>query len=194
MKAPIAISGDIEQMYYRFRVPENHRHLLPCICWPDGNTKLEPKICRMKSHIFRAHSCPACANYGMKKTTSVGKYGHNGNAYQFILIDVDDGLTSFKDEDTARQMMRDACQMLKGGNLMIHKYVSNIKRLLESFEDIERQDINTDKDLDISGDGQLERVLGIHGNSESDTFQFSMSEVDKTHDSYRNFVNCIRCL
>ena len=51
--------------------------------------------------------------------------------------------------------------------------------MLESFEDTERQDITTDKDLDISGDGQVERVLGIQWNSESDTFQFSISEVDK---------------
>ena len=123
-KEPIAICGDIEQMYYRFRVPETQRDLLRFIWWPDGNTNLEPKIYRMKSHIFGAKSSPACANYGMKKIASDGKDGHNGNAYQFIVnyFYVDDGLTSFKDEDTAIQVMKDACHILKGGNLRLHKF------------------------------------------------------------------------
>ena len=62
---PIAYLGDMEKIFYQFRVPED-RNLLRFFWWPEGDLTQKPVPFRMKVHLFGAASSPACANYGIK--------------------------------------------------------------------------------------------------------------------------------
>ena len=55
---PIAIMGDIENMFYRFKVKKEHRNYLRFLWWKDGDLSQKPSTYRMTVHIFGATSSP----------------------------------------------------------------------------------------------------------------------------------------
>lgn len=112
----IAISGDIQQMFYAFRVHEDHRDYLRFFWYEDNNFEKPLIQYRMKAHIFGKTPSPAVATYGLRKASSVGdddvrKFVYN-NFY------VDDGLTSLATESEAINLMRKTQATLKNnGNI-----------------------------------------------------------------------------
>ena len=63
----IAIMGDIEKMFHKFKVNEEHREYLRFLWWESGNLESQPKSYRLKVHLFGATSSPGCASYGLEK-------------------------------------------------------------------------------------------------------------------------------
>ena len=57
---PVAIMADIEKMFYRFKVREDHRDYLRYFWWKDGDINSDPLKYRMTVHLFGATSSPGC--------------------------------------------------------------------------------------------------------------------------------------
>ena len=64
---PIAVTADIEQMFYRFSVPEKHRDYLRFMWYRDNDPSNELIEYRMTRHVFGNSPSPAVATFGLRK-------------------------------------------------------------------------------------------------------------------------------
>ena len=79
----IAFIGDIEAMFYQFRVYPDQRDFLSSLWWEDGDVSSEPKEYCMNVHLFGAALSPGCANYGLKQIASdyANEFGYDAAQY-----------------------------------------------------------------------------------------------------------------
>ena len=138
-KENIAISCDIEKMFFQFFVPEKHRDYLRFLWWPDGDTSKTLRDYRMTVHLFGSVSSPACANYGLKRTADEGEAEFGGQASSFIRHSfyVDDGLTSVATEEDAIKLVQRTTHLCAFRGIRLHKFASNSIKVLDAipFED-----------------------------------------------------------
>ncbi|XP_052688921.1 uncharacterized protein LOC128167316 [Crassostrea angulata] len=177
----IAISGDIQQMFYAFRVHEDHRDYLRFFWYEDNNFEKPLIQYRMKAHVFGNTPSPAVATYGLRKASSVGdddvrKFVYN-NFY------VDDGLTSLATESEAINLMRKTQATLKNnGNIRLHKIASNSVNVMKSFP---IDDLGSDlKELNHCADIcnlPVQHSLGMHWDLNCDMFVFKISNAEKPY-------------
>ena len=66
----IAFAGDIESIFYQFRVNPEQRDLLRFLWWDGGDLGREPGEYRMNVHLSGAGSSPGCANFALKQIAS----------------------------------------------------------------------------------------------------------------------------
>ena len=170
---PYAITCDVEKMFHQFVVRKEDRDYLRFLWWPDGDVSQDPKVYRMKVHLFGATSSPGCASYAFKYMANQEKEVYP-EAAQFISHDfyVDDGLASVETVEQAKSLIQGAREICKSGGLRLHKFVSNDRSVLESVPKSERAvDIN----LDLPSEQlPIERVLGVQWSVELDCFGFSI--------------------
>ena len=172
---PIAIMGDIEKMFHKFKVNEEHRDYLRFLWWESGNLESQPKSYRMKVHLFGATSSPFCANYGLKKLAIDNQNEFGKEATHFLLNDfyVDDGLTSCKNVAEAIQLIETTRQICEKANIRLHKLVNNHPEVLQSIPESERSE--TEKRNINLEEVTIERALGIQWCSVSDEFHFRVT-------------------
>ena len=108
----VALTCDIEKMFYQFDVHENQRDFLRFLWFADDSMS-EVVDYRMTVHLFGATSSPACATYGLRTIASNHHDPSNESsvlAKQFITHDfyVDDGICSFSDVKTACDLANNA--------------------------------------------------------------------------------------
>ena len=118
----IAMSCDIEKMFFQFRVNPEHRDFLRYL-WFNENGEIVDY--RMKVHVFGASSSPSCAIYGLKKLAS--DYGDDYPLARRFIQDhfyVDDGLVSTDSTDEAVKMAKQAVAMCKRANIRQCKFSS----------------------------------------------------------------------
>ena len=172
---PIAIMGDIEKMFHKFKVNEEHRDYLRFLWWESGNLESQPRSYRMKVHLFGATSSPGCANYGLKKLAIDIQNEFGKEATHFLLNDfyVDDGLTSCKNVAEAIQLIETTRQICAKANIRLNKLVSNHPEVLQSIPESERSETET---LNINlEEVTIERALGIQWCIVSDEFHFRVT-------------------
>jgi len=87
---------------------------------------------------------------------------------------VDDGLNSYKNDEEAIKLVQDARSLCLRRDLRLHKFMSNIRKVMQSIPDSKHgKEMNTlDKNFDVL---PIERVLGIEWCVESDQFQFHLT-------------------
>ena len=79
--------------------------------------------------------------------------------------------------------------MCKGGGLRLHKFVSNVKEVIQHVQQEERASDLKEVDI-VTEKLPIERALGIHWCIESDTFQFRI--VMKDHPlTRRGILSCV---
>lgn len=72
--------GDIQQMFYCFKVDENHRDFLRFLGY-ENNDFTKPLIeYRMCAHVFGNRPSLAIATYGLRKTAKISKESYSKNA------------------------------------------------------------------------------------------------------------------
>ncbi|XP_067934182.1 uncharacterized protein [Watersipora subatra] len=166
-KESIAISCDIQKMFYNFLVnPEDRDYLRFLWQDKDGNSQTY----RMKVHIFGAKSSPAVATYGLRRIAHDYKE-ISEKAALFIERDfyVDDGITSVTTEREAIELIDSARKICDKGNLRLHKFTSNSSEVLSSLPEAERSVQDTDL---FSGSLPEQRTLGLQWSMKSDSFKF----------------------
>ncbi|XP_071158970.1 uncharacterized protein [Mytilus edulis] len=176
-KNRIAITGDVEQMFYQFHVDEYHRDYLRFF-WYENNDITKPLIeYRMKVHVFGNTPSPAVATYGLREAVSEAE----NDVRSFVTNDfyVDDGLISFADKDDAIDLMQRTQKALKdNGNIRLHKIISNDIDVMKAFplEDLGKEL----KDLDLCSDTlPVQHSLGLSWNLQTDMFIFRVNDDEK---------------
>jgi len=188
----VALTCDIEKMFYQFRVSESDRDYLRFLWWKDGDTQKQPDGFRMTVHLFGAASSPGCANFGLRYLAEQSKNDLPlGSRFVSRNFYVDDGLSVPSIED-GTQLVKEVTELCSRGGLRLHKFASNNRRIMETIPMSERA---TDmKNLDIdSQDMPTERVLGIRWNVDSDTFSFKIS-LEKKPTTRRGILSTVASL
>ena len=67
----IAVTGDIEVIYHRVKVPENKRCFLWFFRWKKSDSSKAIVDHEMIAHIFGGLSPPSCSNFALKKLQQV---------------------------------------------------------------------------------------------------------------------------
>ena len=65
---PVALMGDIQQMFYQVNVAETDKNVLSFLWWPEVDLSQEIAEHRMTVHLFGAVSSPICACYALRMT------------------------------------------------------------------------------------------------------------------------------
>lgn len=177
-KEPIAITADIQKMFYCFLVEEQHRDYLRFFWYEDNNPDHELTEYRMRVHVFGNKPSPSVASYGLQKIAEVSEDKYGADVQRFISHDfyVDDALTSTPTVDSAVDLMKRTQQALQeNGNVKLHKLASNSIDVMQAFP---AADLAKDLAfLDLSKDDlPMQRSLGLCWNLELDSFTFQVSD------------------
>ncbi|XP_071855378.1 uncharacterized protein [Apostichopus japonicus] len=175
----IAFAGDIESMFYQFKVNPEQRNLLRFLWWSEGNFNGDPMEYRMTVHLFGAGSSPGCANFGLKQIALDygSKFGEDVAGFVNRSFYVDDGLKSVDTVNRVVDLISRTKQMLHKGGVNFTKIKCNSKAVLQS---IPEEDLAVASGhLDLSSNAtHLDRVLGVQWCIESDEFQFKITLSD----------------
>ncbi|XP_069129305.1 uncharacterized protein [Argopecten irradians] len=175
----IAVTMDVEPMFYNFHVPEGQRRFLR-FWWHKDNDLTQPLVVyQMTRHVFSNTTSPAIANYGIRKIVE----NADEDVTNFVNKDfyVDDGLLSYKTESEAISIVKRIKQTLgENGRNRLHKFSSNSRELLHSFQ---QEDLAKElKDLDLAADAlPMQRSLGLLWDKETDMFTCSINHVEKAY-------------
>lgn len=175
-KGPVAFMCDVERMFHQFRVRPEDQDYLRFLWWEHGDLESSPSVFRMRVHLFGAASSPGCANFGLKHLATEGQEQFSQAAVKFIQRNfyVDDGLVSVMTDTEAVQLVKEARQICSTGNLRLHKFVCNRKKVLESIPDEECAASVKEQDMAL-GEPLMERALGVQWCVSSDDFQFRVT-------------------
>lgn len=179
-KDPVALTADVQQMFYCFIVQEEHRDYLRYLWYEDNDINKKVVEFRMKVHVFGNSPSPAVAIYCMRRAAEKGEEEHGSDARQFVerQFYVDDGLTSVPTPEEAVDLLTRTREMLAESNLRLHKVASNKKQVMQAFP---AEDLAKDlKDLELGVDPlPLQRSLGLSWNLETDCFTYLVSQEEK---------------
>ena len=138
----VAVTCDIEQMFYNFFVKPEHRDLLRFL-WFEDNDRMKKIIeYQMTVHLFGNTSSPAVAMFGLQKTADDGeeKFGHTTKDFVKNDFYVDDGLTSCSTSEEAINLIKNTKSMLATANIRLHKVASNSATVMEAIPPEDRVD------------------------------------------------------
>ena len=78
----IAVTADIQQMFYGFLVSREHRDYLQFLWHKDNDLTKEIQEYRMRVHVFGNSPSPAVATYGLRRAAQRGeaRYGAHKKA------------------------------------------------------------------------------------------------------------------
>ncbi|KAK3088724.1 hypothetical protein FSP39_023046 [Pinctada imbricata] len=183
----VAITMDIEHMFYNFKVPLEQRRFLRFL-WHRNNDFEQPLVAyQMTRHVFGNSTSPSVANFGLRKVVegadSDVKCLINNNFY------VDDGLLSYQTEsNTIDLVLRTQKALQDNGRIRLHKFTSNSRQVLKMQDTVplnacDPNDLSKDpKNLDL-GIATLptQRSLGLLWDTETDSFTYKVNRVEKPY-------------
>ena len=162
-KEAIAVTADIQQMFYCFSVETEYRNFLRFLWYRGNNPEMDLTEYRMCVHVFGNSPSPAIASYGLRKTAESGQTEFGIDVKDFVDHNsyVDDGITSVAISEEAISLVKRTQKCLeKEGNLRLHKIASNCENVMKALAD---EDLAKNfKGLDFSQDDlPLQRSLGL---------------------------------
>lgn len=190
----VALTCDIEKMFYQFVVDDDQRDVLRFL-WFADETMSKIVDYRMTVHLFGATSSPACATYGLR---TIAENHHDPSnpssvkAKQFITQDfyVDDGICSVSDVQTACELADNARSICSQGGVRLHKFLSNSVEVMQSIPTSECA--ASVQSIDFSDDTlPVERTLGIAWSVANDEFQFSVNVVKHEKETRKTLLSTV---
>lgn len=181
-KEPIAVTADIQQMFYGFLVRPDHRDYLRFLWYKDNDISKEVQEYRMRVHVFGNSPSPAVAIYCLRRAIHKGepKYGSDTKHFVERHFYVDDGLISLPTESEATDLLKRTCASLAESNVKLHKIASNSVSVMQAFEP---DDLATSiKDLSLDHDNLPDqRSLGLCWDLNTDSLTFKVNVKDKPY-------------
>jgi hypothetical protein len=172
----VAVSVDVEQMFYCFGVKECDRDYLRFLWYEDNDPSKSLVEYRMCKHVFGNSPSPAIANYGLQKSVE----NSDEDVKEFVRRDfyVDDGLTSCPTVSEARSLIERTQASLAGKGIRLHKISSNVPDVMKGLS---REDLSTDLsrlDFDLES-LPTQRSLGLQWDLNKDYFLFDCHIQDR---------------
>lgn len=181
-KEPIAVTADIQQMFYGFLVRPEHRDYLRFLWHKDNDLSKEVQEYRMRVHVFGNRPSPAVAIYCLRRAIFKGepKFGTDTRHFVERHFYVDDGLISLPTESAAIDLLKRTCASLAESNVKLHKIASNSVSVMQAFEP---NDLATGiKDLSLDNDTlPTQRSLGLCWDINTDSFTFKVAVNDRPY-------------
>jgi len=178
-KEPIAVTADIEAMFYQVRVRPEDCDMLRFLWWPKGQLTGKLEEYRMLVHVFGAVCSPSIANYALRRIALECKETKPEVANVILnAFYVDDMLKAFSSETEAVQVSKATKETLQERGFNLTKWLSNSREVIDSIPMEHRsKDV---KDLDMEKDTlPTERVLGVRWDVQNDKIKFSHTQVKK---------------
>lgn len=191
----VAVTADIQQMFYCFVVSEKHRNFLRFFWYEDNNPEKEQVEYRMRVHVFGNSPSPAVATYGLRKAAQSGEGAYGSDVVSFVKRNfyVDDGLVSLPTASDAIDLMKRTQEaLMEEGNLRLHKIASNSQDVMNAFSKDDKASHLKDIDLGVS-EAPMQRSLGLYWNLQSDSFTYRTSLGEKPF-SKRGILSVVNSL
>ena len=170
----IAIAADVEAMFHQVRVKMEDADALRFL-WKDDMLSEDPAdIYQMLVHIFGATDSPTCCNYALQRTARDNFTEFDALTVESVLraFYVDDLLKSVHSVDDAIRLAKELMEMLKKTGFRLTKFLSNSKEVLGALPPSEISPAGT---LQLDGEQNLQRALGIAWETNNDIFTFSFN-------------------
>ena len=177
---PVAVTGDIEAMYHKVKIPVKKRSFLRFLWWKYSDPQNEVVDHEMTAHVFGGVFSPSCSNYALQKTAAenIKKYGNEASPIAKKNFYVDDMLKSSPDVKTAGNMVNKVRALCLEGGFSLRKFTSNGVDVLKVIPNDFRTDALKDKDLKL-GNFTDDKALGVKWNIKDDTLGFIIKMNDK---------------
>ena len=173
-KNKIAVSGDIEKMFYNVQVPKKDRTYLRFLWYDDDDFDLEPTHYWLTVHLFGASSSPAIANFALKKCAS-GCDAMVSDAINESFY-VDDLLVSYDNEEEAIENVNKVRSALKSASFNLTSFSSNSEYVLKSMTNDYKENDNTTVNMpELKTTG----ALGMKWNTIDDTIGYEVKLPDQ---------------
>ena len=175
-KERIAVTADIEQMFYNFCVSEEHRDYLRFL-WFEDNDPQKPLVdYRMTVHVFGKSTSPAVATYGIRKIVENCEEDVKG----FVNTDfyVDDGLTSLPTVPQAVSLLSRTSKAFETEGIKMQKIDSNSDKVMMEFPPNALADGVRDLTLEQL---PVQRSLGLLWDLNTDTFTYESTNDAKPY-------------
>ncbi|KAI4903062.1 hypothetical protein NFI96_009858 [Prochilodus magdalenae] len=163
-KEPIAVTADIQQMFYCFIVQEEHRDFLRFLWFEDNNPSKQITEYRMKVHVFRNSPFPC----GSHQTCGLESHDLDSSPTRVTKLMTYEAISVLKRTQ----------EMLAESSIKLHKIASNSRAVMDAFPSEERAKNLVNLELTIDP-LPLQRSLGLTWNLQSDTFTFCVSREQK---------------
>lgn len=169
-EAPIAISGDIQEMFHRIGIIKEDRQAQRILYKENSKSKLD--VYEMQVMTFGATCSPACAQY-VKNTNAKGFLDESPEAVEAILKNhyVDDYLDSFHDIEKATKIISDVIRIHDHANFKIRSFISNSRMLLENLP---ADRVSPIKEVHLDEEQSYEKILGLYWNTRHDIFKYKL--------------------
>ena len=136
----VAITGDLECMYYQVRVPEHQRKYLRFVFWEEGDISLPPVDFEMCVHVFGALSSMGCVNYALRQTAEDNETTYGLEAANTLKNDfyVDDMTKSVVSDTKGIELIHNMISLCEAGGFNLNKIASNSKVVMETVPEEKR--------------------------------------------------------
>ena len=168
-KEKIAVTCDVKKMFHQFRVAQEHRKFIRFLWYKEDSNEVIDY--QMNVHLFGATSSPSCAIFGLQQLAKDHSTEYPGPA-SFIHQNfyVDDGLISLPTAKEVISLVNDTVDLMKKGNLILHKFLSNDPEVAEALG----CDGPLTKDMSSSSsETTVNRALGLIWDINADCFSFT---------------------
>ncbi|XP_038063243.1 uncharacterized protein LOC119733951 [Patiria miniata] len=175
---PVAVTADIEQMFYAFRVREDHTRFLRFLWYEDNNPNAAIVTYCMTVHVFGNKPSPAVAISGLRKTAEEGEAEFGTDVRELIERNfyMDDLLKSFPTKEEAVDVLKRTKDLLSTANIRLHKFASSDAGVLAAFEPSELAPNLAEADLSNKDESTIRRTLGVSWDLKADSFTFQIAE------------------
>ena len=126
----VGFVGDIDAMFYHFKVPDSQRSFLRCLWWNSNNLNGEIVVYEMGVYVLGGTFSPGCCNYALRRTAIAPNYDTEVAETLLHNIYVDDFLKSLESEEEAIQLIRYVRIVCVEGGFNLTKFIRNRKAVL----------------------------------------------------------------
>ena len=146
----VAMTSDIESMFYQVRVQPSDCSALRFLWWPNGKLDEPAEEYDMKVHLFGGASSPSCSNFALKRTAEDNKTEFDPQTVETVKKNfyVDDCLKSVRSDDDAVRLASELRELLSRGGFRLTKWNSTSRKLVMSLPESERAEKIKDLNFD----------------------------------------------
>ena len=178
---PVAIVGDIQNMFHQVKVDPADQSALRFLWWKDGDLSQPVTEYQLTVHTFGLTSSPSIAGFALRRTATDNEGKVSDATLSTIRkhFYVDDMLTSVPTSNEAVQLIKELDEVLRSGGFVLSKYVSNDVKVLETLSSGQLAPELQEVDLQ-NEELPAHKTLGLVWHVSEDQFRIKVGIADHT--------------